>query len=191
MKRRHSGGVQVGKAVKCCLIGMGLLAGGAVTAQRQDSLEAFYERKYEERVQQAYLNEVYIPKNLAETFGQLEKLTSRDAREKYRKVPEHQAVRQLHFSLGRWIIYNWGFYEGSRLSHYLKQYGVSHPDDMARFVMTAWHRHLNEKELDLKTLVEELRAIRRILAPQGGWKRDTIERKAIEPPQGSDSTGGK
>ena len=52
------------------------------------------------------------------------------------------------------MIYNWGFYQGSRLSHYLKGLGLEHPDDMARFMIVSWHRHLNEKPLDIKLQVD-------------------------------------
>lgn len=158
---------------------VGLCYTGTANGQRLDSLELLQERKYNERIQQEALFGVYIPKDLADAFSQLDQLTSRQAKEKFRQVPEKEAVKQLHFSLGRWIIYNWGFYQGSRLGHYLKRYGVSHPDDMARLVMTAWHRYLNRRDLDLAAIVEELQTIRRILAPQGGWVRDTLERRKL------------
>jgi len=152
----------------------GVVCSLTLSVRAQDTIGNVFERQYRERIEQESLYGVYIPKDLGDVFSQLEQLTSREARNSYRNAKEREAVRKLHFSLGRWMIYNWGFYEGSRLTRYLNRYGVSHPDDMARFLMTCWHRYLNKKELDIPTLVEELRQIRSLLNPGGGWKRDTI-----------------
>lgn len=135
-----------------------------------------FEAAYQQRIQEEYLHGVYIPKDLADAFAQLNELTSRDSRLKYRQAPEEVAVRRLHFSLGRWIIYNWGFYRGSRLSHYLRKFGLSHPDDMARFIMVTWHRQLNKKDLDVKPLLEELIEARK-QSYQSELKRDTLQRR--------------
>ncbi|NNE16305.1 MAG: hypothetical protein HKN51_15095, partial [Saprospiraceae bacterium] len=51
---------------------------------------------------------------------------------------------------------NWNFYDGSRLSHFLKQKGLLHPDDMAQFILRTLHKHLNKKEIDEKEIVEYL-----------------------------------
>ncbi|MBK8705690.1 MAG: hypothetical protein IPN33_20420 [Saprospiraceae bacterium] len=76
-------------------------------------------------------------------------------------MAEPDAARKLHFSFGRWIIHNWGFYGGSRFSHFLKGLGIHHPDDMAQFVIVSYHRNLNRKPLDVKaqiTYYQEKRA---------------------------------
>ena len=128
-----------------------------VTAQNPAATEEQYDKKYETRIKQEYIYGVYIPKDLADAFGQLNKLIDKDSKKKFAEVPEDVAVKKLHFSLGRWIIYNWGFYEGSRLSHYLKQMGIYHPDDMARFIIIAYHRYCNKEELKVKDLIEEFK----------------------------------
>ena len=122
----------------------------------QDSLgrEDPHEKDYQERLEKTMINGVYIPKDLADCFIQLNRLTDEESRIKFKNMPEEDASRKLHFSLGRWIIYNWSFYEGSRLSYYLSNLGVSHPDDMARFIITTYHRNLNRKKLDVKELLE-------------------------------------
>jgi hypothetical protein len=78
------------------------------------------------------------------------------------------------------MIVNWNFYEGSRLSHYLKQMGLSYPEDMANFLIVCFHRHLNGKDLDEKNLVQKYIEAR---------KADLLERKRIidptEIPEGS------
>jgi len=78
------------------------------------------------------------------------------SKQKFTAVNEMEAARKLHFSLGRWIIHNWGFYEGSRFSHYLKGLGLTYPDDMARFVILTYHRNLKKAKLDVKTLLEAM-----------------------------------
>jgi len=58
------------------------------------------------------------------------------------------------------MIVNWGFYEGSRLTAFLNQLDLYHPEDMARFVIITFHRSINRKPLEVKSLVEELQAKR-------------------------------
>ena len=57
--------------------------------------------------------------------------------------------------------HNWGFYGGSRLTAYLNQLNLYHPDDMTRFLLVMYHRHLNDKPLDPRPVVEGLLKLRR------------------------------
>ncbi len=122
---------------------------------------AEYEEEYRQRIRREVLYGVYIPKDLAEAFVQLNKLTEPSARQTFATLPEQAAYRELFHSFGRWIIVNWGFYGGSRLSHYLRQMGLTHPEDMAEMVITTYHRHLNKRPLDPKPLVEQILERRR------------------------------
>jgi len=123
-------------------------------AQNPPSSEADIEKKYKQRIKKAYIYGVYIPEDITDAFVQLNKLIDKNSKKKFKEVPEDIAVKKLHFSLGRWMIYNWGFYEGSRLSHSIREIGVYHPDDMARFVIITYHRYLNKEDLKVKELVE-------------------------------------
>ncbi len=123
-------------------------------AQKPPTTEKEIEKRYNERIKKKYIHGVYIPEDLADAFVHLNKLIDKDSKKKFKEVPEKVAVQKLHFSLGRWMIYNWGFYEGSRLSHSIRKMGVSHPDDMARFVIITYHRYLNKDDLKAKELVE-------------------------------------
>lgn len=124
---------------------------------------------------------VYIPKDLDDAFKELSDLSSPESLQKFKLSDEMTAAKKLHFGLGRWIIYNWNFYEGSRFSHYLKQKGLSHPDDMAKFVMICFHRHLNNKPLEeeelIKVLVDErMRYLKENdILWKPGIKRDTLK----------------
>jgi hypothetical protein len=123
-----------------------------------------FEQQYQWRIQQEILNEIYIPKDLTDAFVQLNRLVDTPSKEKFKTATEEEAARKLHFSLGRWMIVNWGFYEGSRLTVFLNQIGLRHPDDMARFLIITYHRNLNRKPLDVQQLVETLINVRKAAA---------------------------
>ncbi len=112
-----------------------------------------FDKQYQERIKQEVLDGVYIPVDLWDAMNELERLTDPDMIEKFKNAPEDTIAIKLHFSLGRWIILNWGFYEGSRLSHTLKEAGLSFPDDMARFIIVSWHRKLNDLPLDVENQI--------------------------------------
>jgi len=116
-----------------------------------------FEKEYEWRIKRDRLYGVYIPKDLTDAFIQLNRLIDEPSRQKFKTMPEEEAASRLFFSLGRWITHNWGFYGGSRLSHYLRQLGVTHPEDMAQFIIIAYHRNLNRNSLEVKSLVERFR----------------------------------
>ncbi len=101
------------------------------------------------------LYDVYIPQDLTDAFIQLNKLIEEDSKLKFKNMPEAQAGVKLHFSFGRWIIHNWGFYGGSRFSKYLNSLGLYDPDNMAKFVIITYHRNLNRKPLDVKALLDQ------------------------------------
>lgn len=123
--------------------------------------EAEFQKQYNERITKDRLNGVYIPKNLDEAMTELDKRISEESRGKMKMIPEDSICQVLHFRLGEWIMLNWGFYGGSRLSHYLKSAGVTFPDDMADFIILAYHRRLNQKPIDIKDLVTEFREKRK------------------------------
>ena len=66
-------------------------------------------------------------------------------------MTEHEAASKLLFN---WIIHNWGLYDGSRLTKYMNELGIFDPDDMAGFLIIAYHRSLNKKPLEIKELVK-------------------------------------
>ena len=152
-------------ALKSLLIScLCIFIGGTVVFgqdQKPPETENEYEKAYQRRIQQELLHNVYIPKDLADAFIQLNKLIDPASKMKYKTMPEEEAVKKLYFSFGRWIIHNWGFYGGSRLSHHLKSIGLHHPDDMSKFIMITYHRNLNRQKLRAKDLVEDFQAARK------------------------------
>ena len=147
-----------------CLLLLGLFGIlPLANAQKPAETKEEYEAAYERRIRQEVLNRVYIPKDLADAFNELNKRIDADSERKFLSLPDTVAAQKLFFSLGRWVQVNWGFHGGSRFSHYLKGIGLSHPEDMATFVIVTYHRNLSRSPLDVKALVEELTRARRQL----------------------------
>jgi hypothetical protein len=123
--------------------------------------EEEYQKRYNENITKDRLHGVYIPKNLDDAFVQLDKNISAESREKIKAIPEDTVCLLLHDRLGRWMLNNWCFYEGSRFSHYLRSAGVTYPDDMADFMLIAYHRHLHGKPVELRELAKSYRETRK------------------------------
>lgn len=123
-------------------------------AQQDTSYQEKYELAYQERISKTHLNGFYIPENVEDAMLELDRIVDEHGKLRFKVQDEATAVRKIHFSFGRWMIHNWGFYEGSRLSHSLKELGITYPDDMASTLMACYHRRLNAKPLNLEVLAE-------------------------------------
>ncbi len=137
-----------------------LFSSSLLAQEKPPASEKEYEEALEWRTRQEILNGVYIPKDLGEVFAQLNRLIDGQSRQRFKNVPEDMAAKKLHFSLGRWMIHNWGFYGGSRLSVYLQKIGLTYPDDMARFLMITYHRYLNKNDLEVQKLAAHFQEMR-------------------------------
>jgi len=115
-----------------------------------------FNEKYQKNIKKSRINGVYIPKDLDDAFQEIKELSKKESLDKFKQQDADFVVKRLHFGLGRWMILNWNFYEGSRISHHIKSYGVTHPDDQARFLLFALHNHLNDKDLDLANIANRL-----------------------------------
>ncbi|MEL6987926.1 MAG: DUF6794 domain-containing protein [Bacteroidota bacterium] len=128
-------------------------------AQNNMSKEAIQER-YERNIKKERLYGVYIPSDMEEAFEELRALARPEDLNNFSSAPEDSVVVRLHFGLGRWIDHNWNLHEGSRFSHWLKQRGLTFPDDMVHVVIRSFHRHLNNKEIGLDEQIKNLILIR-------------------------------
>jgi len=167
----------------------------ALIAQKYDppNDEAEFERQYQERIKKDRLNGVYIPRNLDDVLVQLNKLTSDEARQKFKSIPENAVCKVMHNRLGQWMIANWSFYEGSRLSNYLRSAGVTYPDDMADFLILAYHRHLNGHPVSIKELSIYFREKRKQEWQQRQDQGDVLkeEVRQLPKPDGADTIPSK
>ena len=126
----------------------------SVQAQKDTTYQEHYELAYLQRISQTHLNGFYIPENVEDAMKELDRIVDEHGKIRFKAQEEATAVRKIHFSFGRWMIHNWGFYEGSRLSHSLKGLGITYPDDMASTLMSCYHRKLNGKPLEVEALAE-------------------------------------
>jgi len=133
---------------------------GQCWAQDPIADEESFDERYKRNIKKSRINGVYIPKDLEEAMSELVALSSEESITKFKGGEESLVAKRLHFSLGRWMIYNWNFYEGSRFSHHLKSQGLNHPDDQARFVIVSLHRKLNGKEIKAKDQIQAFQAAR-------------------------------
>lgn len=150
-----------------CLFAIAALTPLSAQLEKPAETEDEFEKNYNWRIRQERLAGVYIPRDLVNSFEELNRLIDSGGKQRFQQAPEEEAVRRLYFSFGRWIIQKWGFYEGSRLSHYLRTMGVYHPEDMAHVVIVSYHRYLNKTPLELKA---------QILAIQEKRKKENEER---------------
>lgn len=144
-----------------------------LTGQACAQTEAEYEAAYAKRITLEMINGVYIPTDLEDAFSELNRLSDPKGIAEFKGAPEDSIRRKLHFGLGKWILVNWGLEDGSRISHYLKQKGITAPDDMVEFIIVMWHRQLNGEPLKQE---EEIAMIEKRMAEEQK-KRD--EKKKV------------
>ena len=112
---------------------------------------ASYQKEYAKRITKERLFGVYIPKNLDESFVELDKKMAAQGKLKFQTMTESEVVGKV--LLHRWLYQNWGFELGSRISHAIKtDFGVSFPDDAIDFILLSYHRKLLGKELQTNEL---------------------------------------
>ncbi|MBK8967200.1 MAG: DUF6794 domain-containing protein [Saprospiraceae bacterium] len=165
--------------LKCRLVLVVFFLGNAfwAFAQQYDppNSEEEFQRQYQERITKDRLHGIYIPKNLNDALDQLDKLTSEESKALFLSIPEDSVCLVMHNRLGQWMIVNWSFYEGSRLSNYLRSAGITYPDDMADFLTLAFHRHLHKKPVEIRELATAFREKRK-----AAWKEDLKEGELLK-----------
>ena len=163
--------------LKNCLPIVSLLffASGLLAQEGPANNEQEFEKQYQQRIKMEKLNGVYIPKNLDDALLQLDKLTTAEAKVKIKAIPEDSVCMYLHGRLGQWIIMNWGFYGGSRLSHYLRSAGITYPDDMADFLLLGYHRKLHGKPVGVKELATGFKEKRKAEFEQEQKKKKVVK----------------
>ena len=150
--------------VKAILIILSTLTVNTLYAQDKSPMPTTPEEaeaKYAKNIKKSRINGVYIPKDHIEAVKELKEMSPEASLAKFRTHSEDMVVKKLHFGLGRWIRYNWNFYEGSRLGEHLKTMGISHPDDMSTFLMMLLHRDLNGNPANEEVIIAKLSAERR------------------------------
>jgi len=144
-----------------------------VQGQKIANTRAEFDSLYRLNIKMSHIHDVYIPQSLLDAFDRLNELSPPASIEKFKMADEDLVCRKLHYGLGKWMIVNWNFYDGSRFSHYLKRKGLLHPDDKAQFVLRTYHRFLNEKDLNEKEIIDEFAKQRKAYAEELRKKIDS------------------
>ena len=116
------------------------------------------EKQYALNIKQTHLDGVYIPASLDEAIQEIKKLSQEEDLKKFAEAPIDLVAGKLHGGLGRWMIVNWQFYTGSRLSHLIKSKGVMTPDGMAQYLIRQLHAHLNNTTINEEDLIKTVNA---------------------------------
>ena len=104
-------------------------------------------RKAEELVKYTTdsIDGVYIPKNLEDSFSELNKIWDDSTSVKLKKLE-----KGMHLGLGMWLRNNWRLWGGSRLSKYFNNLEINHPDDMSGIILTSYGRYLRKEDIKLE-----------------------------------------
>lgn len=157
------------------VFGFLLFAFNLIAQEGPANNEQEFEKQYQQRIKMEKLNGVYIPKNLDDAMLQLDKLITPDAKAKLKAISEDSVCMKMHGRLGQWMIMNWGFYGGSRLSHYLRSAGITYPDDMADFLLINYHRKLNGLPIGVKELAVGFKEKRKAAFEKEKKKRKVVK----------------
>ena len=120
-----------------------------------------------------YEKEDYVPKNLNDAVSYLECQWSEEDKAEFKSKPEEQAVTELHFGTGQAIRNNWNLWKKgkNRLELFFNIRGISHPDDISSIILTSFHRHLNQKDIELKEQIDYYKSY---------WEKAKAEYEEIE-----------
>jgi len=128
----------------------------AVEAQRfyaqADSATRLAERIRQVNLVADSIRGVYIPRNLRESFAQLDRLLPDTIKQRLRHPNPSYGLGDFHMGLGLWMRNNWQLWGGSRLQQYLKSLGVEHPDNMSGVILATYSDYLNGQPLDEQAL---------------------------------------
>lgn len=141
-------------SIFCLILGFTLsLSAQAVYESAEEA-----EKQYNLNIKQTHLEGVYIPASVEEALDELKKLSDEESLNKFAEAPIDEVAEKLHFGLGRWMIVNWQFYTGSRLSHLIKGKGVKTPDAMSQYLIRHLHANLNKETLDEEEILKKVNA---------------------------------
>ena len=138
--------------ISCLILGYTL----SLSGQDAFNSEAEYLKEYERNIKKTHLEGVYIPASIEEALEELKNLSDEASLQKFAQAPIEKVAEKLHFGIGRWMIVNWQFYTGSRISHIMKEKGVLTPDSMAQYLIRHFHAYLNNQVLDEKELIKKV-----------------------------------
>ena len=141
----------------------------------QSSYEEEFQKNYEINITKERINDIYIPIDIDDAMIELDRLSTAEGRNKMIEASEEVIKSRLIYGLGKWMILNWNFYEGSRLSHVLKQKGISYPHDMASFLLVTYYRHLKGLPLEIEGRAKVIHKKRKAAHMADNARRITVK----------------
>ena len=122
------------KKLTTCLISILLFC---VSMKAQNEVTHLWQYRYHvDRI-----NGIYIPKDIDEAIDTLDTfLSARDKQYITDSLSLWDFRASTHHGLGTWIRNNWGLWGGSRLSRYLRDRRVFHPDNMSGEILKAYYK---------------------------------------------------
>ncbi len=127
----------------------------------QKDIAAEKQKQYEQNIVKEEINGIYIPYDIEDAMTQLNLMATEESRAKLVGAGENVVVERLSKGLGRWMMVNWSFFEGSRLSHHMRQMGVSIPEDMAEFLIRTYYRELNNEDPEIESRAKVIYELRK------------------------------
>ncbi|WP_139920451.1 DUF6794 domain-containing protein [Hymenobacter sp. DG01] len=117
-------------------------------AAKGDSVARVIEQQNQRNLVADSIQGIYIPRNLADSFVQLDKMLAEPIKEQLRHPDPEYGLAKFHFGLGLWMRNNWGLWGDSRLQQYFEELNITHPDDMSGVLLKSYSDYLNGKPLD-------------------------------------------
>ena len=97
------------------------------------------------------LDTLRLSEALKTAFKTIEEAGSQNDLNEFKKCPEDKLSR-YHHGLGRYLRNTLGLWnEKSDIKKYFNdELGILHPDDMSGIILVSFHRHINDKPLELE-----------------------------------------
>jgi len=100
-----------------------------------------------------------VPKNLNESFKLLDKTLDKEVIFLIKSLPEDSILTNKTIEYEMDFPYAWKIYDGSRLTKYFNKKGLFEPNYIYETILVAYHRYLNESEINLEQQIEKYNAI--------------------------------
>ncbi|MCT7965094.1 hypothetical protein NG799_01945 [Laspinema sp. D1] len=87
---------------------------------------------------------LFIPATIDEAIAELEKMLHPQFIEEARTMTQAQFLDSQHLGLAMWIRNNWELWRMNELTQSLRIQGMTHPDEMASFLLGQFWEHLQQ-----------------------------------------------
>ncbi len=130
----------------------------------------------------------YIPCDIHEAIQRLDYLLDNTSQDNFKNMIESKAVDYVNLgSLGTTIRNDWKLWRKSKLYFYFDSLGIHHPMEMSNVIFTSYHRHLNDRPIELDSQIAIIEDFHK--TPEKYIKKpierftigDTVTRSELEP----------